>query len=501
MENVIQGFLFALHPQTLIFIIIGCAFGIVSGALPGISAAMGVILLLPFTFGMDGITAISMLVACFAASTWGGTITAVLFATPGTPDSVMTVLDGYPLHQQGKGGKALGLTISASVIGGLLSGFLMLFLSVPLSRVGLAFSPVEYAAISLLGLTAIAGLGAGGSVLKTLISGCLGIALATFGTCGITGVIRFGFGSTFFMSGIHFIPVMIGAFALSEVYTQAMKERKVYDASVTKNIKVEFMTFAEFMQYKGTIFRSAVIGMFIGILPGAGGTIASILAYGEAVRNSKTPEKFGTGMFEGVIAPETSNSAASGGSMVPTMTLGVPGSGTTAVILGAFIMHGMRPGPLLFTTQPTILYSVFVALIVSYLLLFVGGIWGVRAFAQVSRLNYYSQGSIIVALCFLGTFALNNDLSNVWVMVIAGFVGYILKKYGFSVPALVLGMVLGPLIEGGFRRGIIITGGNWLDVFLRPIAGPIFLLCLIFVFLPQLKKLFVKVAGKKSNAS
>ena len=492
MDTIIQGFLFAISPVNLMLSIVGCLSGILFGALPGISSAMGVVLLLPFTYGMNGITAISMLVANFCGSTYGGSITSILFATPGTPESVMTVLDGHPMHKKGQGGKALGLAVSASVMGGLFSTFLMLFLCIPLSKVALRFGFAEYAATALLGITAITGLGKG-SQLKTLISGTIGLTLATFGTDEITGITRFTFNSTMFINGVHFIPVMIGAFALSEVFVQAMEKIEKRDISEAEKVKVEFMTFVEFLKYKWTILRSAIIGMIIGILPGTGGTIASVLAYSSEVQASKNPELFGTGVPEGVVAPETANNASTGGAMVPTLTLGIPGSGTTAVILGAFIMHGMRPGPLLFATQPTLLYAVFITMIIANILLFIGGIFGIQMFAQVSRFPYYIQGAMIITLCFIGSYALSNDLGSVWIMLIAGVVGFFMKKYGFSVAGLVLGLVLGSLIEENIRKTLIITDGNWLGLFLRPIAGPIFLVCIITLLFPQIKKLFFKL--------
>jgi putative tricarboxylic transport membrane protein len=443
---------------------------------------------------MDGISAIILLVANFCGSTFGGSITSILFATPGTPESVMTVLDGHSMHKKGQGGKALGLAVSASVMGGLFSATMMVFLCLPLSKVALEFGPAEYVAMALLGLSAIAGLGHG-SVLRTLISCTAGLALATFGTDDIAGIVRFSFGSDTFVNGIHFIPVMIGAFALSEVFQQAMEKITKHDSSIAERIRVEFMTVAEFWRYKWLILKSSVIGMVIGVLPGTGGTIASVLAYSEAVRSSKTPEKYGTGIPEGVIAPESANNAATGGALVPTLTLGIPGSGTTAVILGAFIVHGMRPGPLLFMSQPTLLYAVFISMIVANLLLFFGGIYGVKSFAQVSRFPYYIQGPMILTLCFIGSFALGSDIGNVWVMLIAGVAGFFLKKYGFSVAGLVLGLVLGDLIEMSLRKAMLISGGNWSELFLRPIAGPIFAVCLFTLLFPTLKKLL----GKKER--
>ncbi|WP_316980143.1 tripartite tricarboxylate transporter permease [Shumkonia mesophila] len=487
MDAIIQGLLSGLAPTNLMFAFLGCASGILFGALPGISSAMGVVLLLPFTYQMDGIPAIILLVSNFCGSTFGGSVTSILFATPGTPESVMTVLDGHPMHKQGKGGKALGLATSASIMGGLFSATMMVILVVPLSKVALEFGPAEYVALGILGMTAIAGLGSG-SQLKTLISGVLGLVLATFGTDEITGITRFNFGSAEFVNGIHFIPVMIGAFALSEVFMQAMEKIQRHDLSMTKKVKVEFMTWVEFLRYKWVILKSAVIGMVVGVLPGTGGTIASVLAYSEAVRSSEQSEKFGTGMPEGVVAPETANNASTGGALVPTLTLGIPGSGTTAVILGAFIVHGMRPGPLLFISQPTLLYAVFISMIIANIMLFWGGIYGVRIFAQVSRFPYFLQGPTILLLCFIGSFALGTDMMNAWIMLLAGVVGFFMKKYGFNIAGLVLGLVLGELIEANIRKMMIIAGGDWLELFLRPIAGPIFLLAFGAMMVPHVKK-------------
>lgn len=489
MDMILQGFMTGFEPMNLLFAFLGCATGILFGALPGISSSMGVVLLLPFTYQMDGISAIILLVSNFCGSTYGGSITSILFATPGTPESVMTVLDGHPMHKKGQGGKALGLAVSASIYGGLFSALMMVVLCLPLSKVAMEFGPAEYVALGILGLTAIAGLGSG-SQLKTLISGMIGLVLATFGTDEITGITRFNFGSTSFVNGIHFIPVMIGAFALSEVFMQAMEKIQKQDISVTQGIKVELMTWVEFMQYKWVLLKSAVIGMVIGILPGTGGTIASVLAYSEAVRSSKHGEKFGTGMPEGVIAPETANNAATGGALVPTLTLGIPGSGTTAVILGAFIVHGMRPGPLLFISQPTLLYAVFISMIIANLMLIWGGIYGVRTFAQVSRFPYYIQGPMILLLCFVGSFALGADITSAWIMLLAGVAGFFMKKFGFNVAGVVLGLVLGSLVEENIRKMMIISDGDWSGLFLRPIAGPIFLIAFGALMLPHLRKLF-----------
>jgi putative tricarboxylic transport membrane protein len=410
----------------------------------------------------------------------------------------MTVLDGHPMHLKGQGGKALGYAASGSVLGGLFSCVLMVFLCVPLSQVALQFGPAEYAAMAILGIAAISGLGSGNQ-LKTLIAGCLGLVLATFGTDSITGVFRYTFGTQLFANGVDFIPVMIGAFALSEVFVQAMEkvDKSKPDLKSQTGIKVQFMKLSEIIKYKWTLLRSAIIGMIVGILPGTGATISSVLAYTTETQVSRHPELFGTGVPEGVLAPETANNASTGGAMVPTLCLGIPGSGTTAVILGAFIMHGMQPGPLLFRMQPKLLYAVFISMIIANLLLIIGGIYGVKTMAQVSRLPYYIQGSVIISLCFIGSYALSNDIGTVWIMLMAGVVGFFMKKYHFSVAGLVLGLVLGDLIEKNLRKALIIAHQDWSGVIFKPIAFPFFILAIILFFMPQIRAFLAKRKAKK----
>ncbi len=492
MEHILAGFMAALSPVNLLLIIVGAMAGIAFGALPGISSAMGCVLLLPFTYGMPPISGLILLVSAFCGATYGGSITAILFNTPGTPEAVMTTLDGYKLHQKGQGGKALGIAISCSVLGGIFSTFIMLLLSPPLAAVALSFGPAEYAAMAFLGLAAIVGLSKK-SMLKGLISCGLGLVFATAGSDMITGVERFTFGTPLLLNGVHFIPVMIGAFAVAEVFEQ-IGRKTTTQALAKTNIKIELMNFKEFLYLKWIILRSAIIGVIVGILPGTGGTIASVLAYSDATRCSKTPHLLGTGIIDGVAAPETANNASTGGAMVPTLTLGIPGSGTTAVMLGAFIILGLRPGPLLMREQPVLLYGIFAAMFIANLLLFAGGAFGVKTFSQISKLPYAIQAPLILGLCFVGSYALSNDLGAVWVMLFFGVVGYYLKKYNFSVAGLVLGLVLGEILEMGLRKALLISQNDWSGIFFRPIAGLIWSLGICSLLWPVISK---KLAEKR----
>ena len=261
------------------------------------------------------------------------------------------------------------------------------------------------------------------------------------------------------------------------------------------------MSVKEFLDMKWVILKSAVLGLMIGILPGTGGTIASVMAYSEAVRSSKHPERFGTGIPEGVAAPETANNASTGGALVPTLTLGIPGSGTTAVMLGAFLILGLRPGPLLLREQPVLLYAIFTGMLIANLLLFLGGSLGIRAFSQISRLPYAIQAPIILMLCFVGSYALHNDIGEVWVMLVSGVAGYFLNKHGFPVSGMVLGLVLGDIAEEGLRKAMLISQGNWMKLFLRPVAGPIFLLAILSMLTPFLRSRFAAKSNAKQEAS
>lgn len=485
MEHLWAGFAVALSPLNLTTIVLGCLAGIFFGALPGISSAMGCVLLLPFVYGANPISGLLLMTAAFCGSTYGGSVTAILFNTPGTPEAVMTTLDGYQLHKKGLGGKALGTAITVSAIGGIFSTVVMLLVSLPLARAALSFGPAEYLALALLGLTAISGLSR--NTVKALVACCAGLLLATFGGDDITGIDRFTFGTELLLNGVHFIPVMIGAFAVAEVFEQIARRTNV-QAFKLGRIKIELMTLAEMWYHKWLMLRSAVLGVIIGILPGTGGAIASVLAYGEAVRTSRYPERFGTGVIEGVIAPEAANNASTGGAMVPTLTLGIPGSGTTAVMLGAFIMLGLRPGPLLIREQPLLIYAIFVGMFIANTLLFWGGFLFVRAFSQLSRFPYAIQAPIILLLCFVGSYALKNDLGDVWIMLAFGVIGFYLRKHGFSVAGLVLGLVLGDLAEEGLRKAMLLSHGSWSGIFLRPVAGPIFLLGILALAYGILRK-------------
>ena len=478
-------------PLSWLLIIFGLGGGILFGALPGISAAMGVVLMLPFTYKLDVIHALILMVSTYCGGVFGGSIMAIMFNIPGTPEATPTTFDGYQMTLKGEAGKALGVAITCSALGGAFSVVMLALISPLLVKVALSFGPVDYAAVAFLGLSAIAGLGHGPrEQLKNLLAVTMGLLLATVGLDAITGIPRFTFGSPAFLSGIKFIPIMIGAFAGGEVLRQ-IEERRIQKEKkqlfFVKGVTAKLPSLRELFSIKWSIIKSAFIGLGIGILPGAGATIASFVSYGVTKRSSKQSDKFGTGVMEGVAAPETANNASTGGAMIPLLTLGIPGSGTTAVILGVFLIYGIQPGPLLFSTNPKLVYSIIVGMFVANILMIFLGRIGAKAFVQFLRLPYYVIGTTILLLSAIGSYGLNNDIDDVWICLAFMGIGYFMKKYKFSIAALVLGLVLGKLIENNLRRGLIITHFSWQKAMFHPLTLSLIFITIIILIWPYIK--------------
>jgi len=488
-QLLIEGFLTTISPANLTFVIVGMLIGVFFGSLPGISSSMGIVLMLPFTYYMGIIPSIILLVALYAGSAYGGSITAILFNTPGTPEAVATTFDGYPMTKKGEAGKALSLAISASAFGGVFSVLIMLFLAPPLSSVALEIQSAEYFALTILGLTVISSIGTK-SPTKAIASGMIGIMIAMIGMDPIVGADRFTFGNIELMNGLEMIPIMIGAFALAEVLNQVTENHK--NLNMNNKVSLATIKLKELLKFRWVMLKSAVIGTVIGILPGTGGSIASIVSYGEAMRSSKNKDNFGQGEEEGVVAPETANNAAAGGAMIPTLVLGIPGSPTTAIILAALALQGLQPGPQLMTDQPLLLYAIFFSMLIASITVFIGGRIGVKAFAAILKLPYSVLGTLIVLLSMVGSYAVGNSMFNVWIMFIFGVLGFFMKKYHFSPASLVLGLVLGPMMEENFRRHLLVTEGNYLSFITQPISGIILVLSALALFYPVFAKKFKK---------
>ncbi|MGM0828962.1 MAG: tripartite tricarboxylate transporter permease [Bacillota bacterium] len=488
-QLLVDGLLTTLTPMNLLLVFVGMLVGVFFGSLPGISSSMGIVLMLPFTYYMGILPSIMLLVALYAGSAYGGSITAILFNTPGTPESVATTFDGYPMTKNGKAGRALSLAISASAFGGIFSVLIMLFLAPPLSKVALNIQSAEYFALTVLGLTVISSIGTK-SPIKAITSGLIGILIAMIGMDPIVGANRFTFGNVELMNGLEMIPIMIGAFALAEVLNQVTDKHK--DLNMSNKVSLETIKIVELIKHKWVLLKSAVIGTVIGILPGTGGSIASIVSYGEAMRTSKNKENYGQGEEEGVVAPEAANNAAAGGAMIPTLVLGIPGSPTTAIILAALALQGLQPGPQLMTEQPLMLYCIFFSMLIASVTVFIGGRLGVKAFAAILKLPYSMLGTLIVLLSMVGSYAVGNSMFNVWVMLVFGILGYFMKKYHFSPASLVLGLVLGPMMEENFRRNLLVTEGDYLSFITKPISGIILLIAVLAMFYPIIAKALKK---------
>jgi putative tricarboxylic transport membrane protein len=471
-------------PTNFILILVGMSLGVFFGALPGISSSMGIVLMIPFTYYMGIIPSIILLVALYAGSAYGGSITAILFNTPGTAESVATTFDGYPMAQQGKAGKALGLAMSGSAIGGIFSVLVMLLLAPLLSKIALKIQSAEYFALTLLGIACISSVGSK-NLSKALVTGLIGIIIAMVGMDPMTGVSRLTFGQINFLNGIEYIPIMIGSFAMAEVFKQVINrssEEEILDMG--NDVSMESIKLKDLLAYKVTIIKSAIIGTAVGILPGTGGSIASIVSYGEAARSSKDKARFGNGAEEGVLAPETANNAAGGGAMIPTLVLGIPGSPTTAIILAALVLQGLQPGPQLMTEQPLLLYCIFFSMLIASIVVFLSGRYAVKAFAAVLKLPYGIIAPMIVMFSIIGAYARSNDMFQIWVMLTFGIFGYFMKKYQFSAASLILGIVLGNMMEESFRRQLLLSDGSYASFFQRPIAVVIFVAVAFVLFFP-----------------
>lgn len=455
-NNLLIGFKVVLTPHGLFMVIIGVMLGILIGATPGMSPSMGVALLVPFSYGMDPRLAFFLFVAAYQAANYGGSITAVAINAPGTPSAVVTAIDGYKMTEKGKPGEALGTAVLASTIGGLIGTIILILFAIPLAKAGLKFGPAEYFALAVLGLTTVGALG-GASWVKSFVGILIGLLLNTVGTDPFTGETRFTFGVLELFDGFSFIPSMIGLFALGEILLQLEKYRPMEEKKV-KAFSSKLLKLKDLWGIKHIILKASALGTSIGIIPGAGATIAAFISYGEAKRSSKHPEKFGTGIIDGVAASEAANSSSVGGALVPLLSLGIPGSATDAVLLGALTLHGLVAGPELFTKHPDIVYGIFVCLFFANIFTLIFGLLGNKLWLKVIGIPKGILYTLIIAMCILGSYTIKNSLFDSWVCIGFGILGWILKRYGYQPAPVVLGLVLGTMLELNYRRAILMGG-------------------------------------------
>ena len=469
-----------LTDPTLVFLLL-CATlgGVVIGALPGLNATTGAALLLPFTLTMDPVPAIALLTAIYCSATFAGAITAILINTPGTSASATTCLDGYPMAQRGEAGRALGLAVVSSTVGGVFSVLVLMACAPILARAAYNFAPPEYFALTLFGLSMLISVG-GGSAIKNLISGSFGILLATVGTDLLTSVKRFTFESPHLYDGIGFVPVMIGVFGISELIAQASRLNEKRERVTMDAIKLPSKE--DYRRVWKTILRSSGIGTFIGVLPAEGATVASMIGYNEAKRWSKKPEEFGKGSPEGIAGSEAANNSATGGAMVPTLALGIPGSPTAAVILAGLLVHGLRPGPTMFTDQAEFAYAIFWSMLFVNLLFLLVGLYGARAFARVTLIPVTVLWPCVFVFSIVGAYALDQSMFDVWIAIVAGILGYFMRMYGFSVVPLAIGLILGGMLEQRLGQSMVMLDEKWWLMLSRPISLFFFILTALALF-------------------
>lgn len=498
-ELLVTGFSVIFEPSMFILLFFAIIIGVIFGALPGVSATMAVALGVPFTYSMTPVKAIAFLVAIYCASITGGGITAILFKIPGVPSSAPTTFDGYPMAQRGEAGKALGVSLVTSAIGGLFAAFAMFLLSPQLTKAALSFGPSELFAVTFMGLSILTCLDSD-NICRTVISGLIGLFLACIGIDPLLGVPRLTWGNRMLTSGIEMIPVMIGIFAVTEVLKQTNKP-KTLDASQGADggqVKTVMPTMKEWLSIKWVIARSSIIGTVVGILPGAGATIASFLCYTTETKLSKYPEKFGTGIIDGIAASEAANNAATGGAMVPLLSLGIPGGNAAAIMMSALVLKGVQLGPLLLINQPEYLSVTFASMIVANILMVFVAIAIAKVFAKILAIPYSILGPTIIMLATIGSFATKNAIVDVKLMAIAGLLGFVMSICKFNSAALILGLVLGTLCESNLRRAISMANGNIMSILTRPITAVILLICVVTLLYPVVKPLIVKKSKQRT---
>ncbi|MDD2295278.1 MAG: tripartite tricarboxylate transporter permease [Eubacteriales bacterium] len=467
MEGLFQSFAAVTQPGVILSIFIGVAGGTVLGALPGLTATMGVALLVPFTFGMELINSMGMLLGIFLGAMYGGSIPAILIRTPGTPAAAATAMDGYPMGQRGEAGRALSMSLISSVSGSFIGVAVMIFLSPQISKFALKFSSAEFFSLAVFGLSIIIAI-SGNSISKGLMAAFFGLLLSTIGSDPINGLPRFIFGRMELYEGPPFIPTLIGLFAVSEVLAGAEKiiSAKKINAKVDRILPAR----KDFIKCFPTIVKSGLIGCFIGAIPGAGGDIAAFVAYGEAKRSSKTPEDFGHGAIEGVAAPEAANNGCAGGAMIPLLSLGVPGDAVTAILLGALTMQGLQPGPLMYLEHLPDVHNIFAAMIIGCFCVFIVGALGMKVFARVISIDKKLLLPCIMILSLVGSYSMRNNIVDVYITIIFGIIGYLFQKYHYPLSPILLALILGPMAERNLRRYLVISSGNFDFFYTRPIC-------------------------------
>jgi len=497
--NLFYGFQVALSPANLFFCLIGVTVGTVVGILPGIGTTAAVSILLPLTFRMDPTTGMIMLTGIYYGTKYGGSTTSILVNTPGESSSVVTCIDGYQMALQGRAGPALGIAAIASFIAGTLGLFGLLLLGPMLTSVALSFGPPEYFALMVMGLTTVAFL-AGRSMTKALLTTALGLLLSTVGFDIFTGKLRFTYGHADLADGISFITVATGLFAVGEVFSNVGKSSSQAEIfRVSSRLRELLPSWQDMRDCMGSFIRGTLIGFVIGVLPGAGSSISSFLSYATEKRYSAHPERFGKGAIEGVAGPEGANNADTAGAMVPMLSLGLPGSGGTAVLLGALILYGIQPGPLLFKEHPKLVWGLIASMYVGNVMLLILNLPLVPLFASILRLPYRYLYPLILGFCAVGVYSVRQSVTDLWLLAFFGLIGFLFRIHDYPSAPMVLGVVLGPLIERALRQSMVLSQGDPMIFLIRPISAGLITISVLILSSPLLLTSFRRKEGSRKK--
>ena len=482
----------------LVSIVVGTVLGVIVGVLPGLGSVIGITMVLPFTFTMGQIPALALMLGIYCGSVYGGSISAIVINTPGTPQAAATALDGFPMAQRGEADLAIGWSTMASLIGGLFSVVVLIVAAPQLAAFSLNFTAIEYFALGIFALICIANVSRGAMV-KGLLSGAIGLFVATVGVDSVTGDMRFTFDNFELTAGISLIPAVVGLFALSEMFVRA-SETHMAKPEINHKVGFRLPRLADWKGRIGILLKSCSIGSFVGALPGTGAATAAFISYSEAKRSSKNRDKLGTGEPDGLIAAESANNAVTGSAMVPTLALGIPGDPVTAVMLGTFIVHGITPGPRLFTQHLDIVYAIFLILIAVNVVMFIVGAIGAQAFTRALRIPEPILMAMVSVIALIGAYGVRGNSIDLLTAFVAGVIGFVMRKNGFPLAPMVIGMVLSQMIENSLRQGLLITRGDFGAFFHRPIALTLFILTAAILVWPAVKWLVRRRRAGGANA-
>ena len=490
----VDNFFYALSAvfqlQNILLIFVGTAIGMVFGALPGLTVTLAVTLVLPFTFDLSPESGIILLTGVYCAGTYAGSISAILINTPGTPSSAATAWDGYPMTQNGRSFEALSVALHASVLGGLISAVALIFFAPMLAKTALAFGPSERFALTFFGLTIIARV-SGNSMSKGFISALFGLLIASVGVDPIMGVPRFSFNTFYLYGGIGMIEVFIGIFAIAEIFNQIGKRAQAGGHSKSGTQK-KIMRWSDIVPYYWTVVKSSVIGIVIGVIPGTGGSIASFIAYDESKRSSKEPEKYGKESLEGIAASESANNGVTAATLIPTLTLGIPGNTVAAIFLGALLIHGLTPGPQLFVNQGGLMYTIMVSFILANIVMYVQGRFALKWFDKIIDIPKGILLPVILIMCLIGAYTLSNSTNSIIVALIFGVIGYAMIKFEYPTAPLVIAIILGSMVEESMRQSLILSDGSGMIFLTQPISLLFLILTVFVTFSPLVMRLLRK---------